>query len=188
MVRKRKARRKAIGTRAPILIEAQANARWSLDCVHDQFACGRRFRILKVVDDVTRECPAAIPDTSISGRCGARDLTALIERRGKPGMIVSDNGTELNSNAILCWCTEHRIEWHYIAPALLQKSGSGRTRPFPRWVQAMRSISAVASALKRFMSATRIWTSAVWRSGSREAMRSPNALRHRIFASTRLRT
>jgi putative transposase len=60
-VRKRKARRKAIGTRAPILIEARANARWSLDFVHDQFACGRRFRVLNVVDDVTRECLAAVP-------------------------------------------------------------------------------------------------------------------------------
>jgi transposase InsO family protein len=67
-VRKRKTRRRAVGTRAPILVEAKANARWSLDFVHDQFACGRRFRILNVVDDVTRECLAAIPDTSISGR------------------------------------------------------------------------------------------------------------------------
>ncbi len=99
-VRKRRARRKAIGTRAPILVEARANARWSLDFVHDQFGCGRRFRILNVVDDVTRECLAAIPDTSISGRRVTRELTTLIERRGKPGMIVSDNGTELTSNAI----------------------------------------------------------------------------------------
>ena len=45
-VRKRKARRKALGTRAPILVEARANARWSLDFVHDQFACGRRFRTM----------------------------------------------------------------------------------------------------------------------------------------------
>jgi putative transposase len=90
-VRKRKARRKAIGTRAPILIEARANARWSLDFVHDQSARGRRFRVLNVMDDVARECLAAIPDTSISGRRVARELTALIERRGKPGMIVSDN-------------------------------------------------------------------------------------------------
>jgi putative transposase len=116
IVRKRKVRRKAIETRAPILIEARANARWSLDFVHDQFACGRRFRVLNVVDDVTRECLAAIPDTSISGRRVARELSALIERRGKPGMIVSDNGTELTSNAILKWCTEHKIDWHYIAP------------------------------------------------------------------------
>src|ERR1700709_1217696 len=54
-VRKRRARRRAVGTRAPILVEARPNARWSLDFVHDQFANGRRFRILNVVDDVTRE-------------------------------------------------------------------------------------------------------------------------------------
>jgi transposase InsO family protein len=115
-VRRRRARRRAVGTRAPILVEAKVNARWSLDFVHDQFACGRRFRILNVVDDVTRECLAAIPDTSISGKRVARELTTLIERRGKPGMIVSDHGTELTSNAILAWCAEHRIDWHYIAP------------------------------------------------------------------------
>lgn len=83
-VRKRKARRRAVGMRAPTLVEAKAHARWSLDFVHDQFACGRRFRVLNVVDDVTRECLAAIPDTSISGRRVARELTTLIERRGKP--------------------------------------------------------------------------------------------------------
>lgn len=122
-VRKRKARRRAVGTRAPILVEAKANARWSLDFVHDQFACGRRFRILNVVDDVTRECLAAIPDTSISGRRVARELTTLIERRGKPGMIVSDNGTELTSNAILAWSKDHKVEWHYIAPGRPMQNG-----------------------------------------------------------------
>ncbi len=75
-MRKRKTRRKAVGTRAPILIEARANARWSLDFVHDQFANGQRFGVLNVVDDVTRECLAAIPDPSISGRRVARELTA----------------------------------------------------------------------------------------------------------------
>ena len=107
-VRKRRSRRRAVGTRAPILVEAVANARWSLDFVQDQFACGRRFRILNIVDDVTRECLAAIPDTSISGRRVARELTALIERRGKPGMIVSDNGTEFTSNAMLVWAQVNR--------------------------------------------------------------------------------
>src|SRR5450631_1550307 len=115
-VRKRRARRRAVGTRAPILVEARPNARWSLDFVHDQFANGRRFRILNIVDDVTRECLAAIPDTSISGRRVARELTVLIKTRGKPGMIVSDNGTEFTSNAILGWTTDHQVEWHYIAP------------------------------------------------------------------------
>jgi transposase InsO family protein len=122
-VRKRKTRRKAIGTRTPILVEARANARWSLDFVHDQFAFGRRFRILNIVDDVTRECLAAIPDTSISGKRVARELTALIDARGKPRMIVSDNGAEFTSNAILGWAKEHRVEWHYIAPGRPMQNG-----------------------------------------------------------------
>lgn len=88
------------------MVEALPNTRWSLEFVHDQVANGQRFGLLNVVEDVTRECRAAIPDTSIpdtsiSGRRVARELTALIERRGKPGMIVSDNGTELNRHAIL---------------------------------------------------------------------------------------
>ena len=86
--------------------------RWSLDFVHDQFASGRRFRILNIVDDVARECLAAIPDISISGRRVARELTTLIEQRGKPGMIVSDNGTEFTSNAMLAWAEEQNIPWH----------------------------------------------------------------------------
>lgn len=69
-------------------------------------ATSQRFQVLNVVDDVTRECLAAIPDTLISGRRVARELTALIE----PGMAVSDNATELTSNAILRWCSEHKVE------------------------------------------------------------------------------
>jgi transposase InsO family protein len=122
-VRKRRARRRAGGTRTPILVEARVNARWSLDFVHDQFALGRRFRILNIVDDVTRECLAAISDTSISGRRVARELTMLIEIRGKPGMVVSDNGTEFTSNAILGWATDHQVEWHYIAPGKPMQNG-----------------------------------------------------------------
>jgi putative transposase len=122
-VRKRRARRRAVGTRTPILVEARVNARWSLDFVHDQFALGRRFRILNIVDDVTRECLAAIPDTSISGRRVARELTTLIETRGKPRMIVSDHGTEFTSNAILGWAIDHQVEWHYIAPGKPMQNG-----------------------------------------------------------------
>jgi putative transposase len=122
-VRKRRARRRAVGARTPILVEARANARWSLDFVHDQFACGRRFRILNIVDDVTRECLAAIPDTSISGRRVARELTAVIARRGKPGMIVSDHGTEFTSNAMLAWMQDNQITWHFIAPGKPMQNG-----------------------------------------------------------------
>ena len=122
-VRKRKARRKAIGTRTPILVEAKVNARWSLDFVHDQFAQGRRFRILNIVDDVTRVCLAAIPDTTISGKRVGRELTTLIGTRGKPQMIVSDNGTEFTSNAMLGWAKDHGVDWHYIAPGRPMQNG-----------------------------------------------------------------
>ncbi|PTQ13829.1 IS3 family transposase [Sphingomonas oleivorans] len=122
-VRKRRARRRAVGTRAPLLVEAKANARWSLDFVHDQLACGRRFRILNIVDDVTRECLAAIADTSISGRRVARELSALIAWRGKPGVIVSDHGTEFTSNAILAWVQDQKVDWHYIAPGKPMQNG-----------------------------------------------------------------
>ena len=115
-VRRRKGRKRAVGTRALAPVLALPNQRWSLDFVHDQMATGRRFRALNVVDDVTRECLAAVPDTSISGRRVVRELTDLIAVRGKPGMIVSDNGTELTSNAVLKWCGEARVEWHYTSP------------------------------------------------------------------------
>ncbi|HAD18358.1 MAG TPA: IS3 family transposase [Erythrobacter sp.] len=122
-VRRRRSRRRAVGTRAPAPVLALPNQRWSLDFVHDQMASGRRFRVLNVVDDVTRECLAAVPDTSISGGRVVRELTELIARRGKPGMIVSDNGTELTSNAVLAWCGEIGIEWHYIAPGKPMQNG-----------------------------------------------------------------
>jgi putative transposase len=90
-VHKRRTRRRAVGTPAPILVEARPNARWSLDFVHDQFACGRRFRVLNIADNVTRECLAAIPDTSLFGHRMVRELPDIIGGRGKPGMIVSAN-------------------------------------------------------------------------------------------------
>ena len=68
------------------------------------------------MDDVSRECPALVADTSLSGLCVTRELTAIMMRRGKPRTIVSDNGTELTSMAVLRWCQETGTEWHYIAP------------------------------------------------------------------------
>lgn len=91
--------------------------------MHDQFANGRRFRILNIVDDVTKHCLGAIPDTSISGRRVACDLTAIIERHGKPGVIVSDRGTEFTCNAMLAWCRDSGIDCHFIAPGKPMQNG-----------------------------------------------------------------
>ncbi|XAY87483.1 IS3 family transposase (plasmid) [Sphingomonas parapaucimobilis] len=122
-VGRRKGRRRAVGARAPALVLALPNQRWSLDFVHDQLVTGRRFRVLNIVDDVTRECLRAVVDTSISGRRVVRELTDLIAERGKPTMIVSDNGTELTSNAVLAWSGDVGVEWHYIAPGKPTQNG-----------------------------------------------------------------
>ncbi len=122
-VRKRGGRKRAIGTRAPMLVPIQPNERWSLDFVSDQFTDGRRFRILTVVDDCTRENLALVADTSLSGARVARELEHLVTERGKPRMIVSDNGSELTSNAILAWADRAHVEWHYIAPGKPMQNG-----------------------------------------------------------------
>jgi len=122
-VRKRGGRKRAIGTRSPMLVPIRPNERWSLDFVSDQLTDGRRFRVLTVVDDCTRECLALVADTSISGLRLARELNRLVSARGKPQMIVSDNGSELTSNAILSWADETRVAWHYIAPGKPMQNG-----------------------------------------------------------------
>lgn len=121
-VRRRGGRKRALGTRAPIALPDCPNQRWSLDFASDALTDGRRFRILVVVDDFSRECLGLIADTSLSGRRVARELDLLIERRAKPLTVVSDNGTELTSTAILGWSQETGVSWHYIAPGKPQQN------------------------------------------------------------------
>jgi putative transposase len=121
-VRRRGRRKRVLGTRAPMALPQGPNQRWSLDFLSDAFSNGRRFRILAIVDDFTRECLALIPDTSLPGRRVARELDVLIASRGRPAMCVSDNGTELTGMAILRWSQETRVEWHYIAPGKPQQN------------------------------------------------------------------
>ncbi|WP_156356984.1 IS3 family transposase [Sphingomonas sp. Leaf38] len=122
-VRRRKGRKRTVGARAPAPVLALPNQRWSLDFVHDQMATGRRFHILNIVDDVTRECLRAVLDTSISGKRVVRELGDLIAERGSPKMIVSDDGTELTSNSVLAWSGDAGVEWHYIAPGKPTQNG-----------------------------------------------------------------
>ncbi len=91
------------------------NQRWSLDFVSDSLSDGRRFRILCVVDDFSRECLATVVDTSLGGVRVVRELERLTLERALPETVVSDNGTELTSGAVLRWATR-RVAWHYIEP------------------------------------------------------------------------
>ena len=121
-VRRRGGRKRALGVRAPLELPTGPNERWSLDFVSDCITDGRRFRILAIVDDFTRESLALIPDTSLSGVRVARELDALIARRGRPKSCVSDNGTELTSMAIMKWTQASGVDWHYIAPGKPQQN------------------------------------------------------------------
>lgn len=123
-VRKRGGRKRALGTRSPMTLPEAVNQRWSLDFVSDSLSSGRRFRVLAVVDDFTRECLGLVVDTSLSGLRVGRELDRIAELRGcRPAMVVSDNGTELTSHAILRWQEERSVLWHYIAPGKPQQNG-----------------------------------------------------------------
>lgn len=122
-VRKRKGRKRAIGTRTTLPRADGLNQIWSLDFVSDALSDGRRFRILSVVDQCSRECLALVVDTSLSGARVARELDKVIDARGAPRLIVSDNGTELTSKAILTWANNRQIDWHYITPGRPMENG-----------------------------------------------------------------
>jgi putative transposase len=112
-----------LGTRRPIIVPDQPNQRWSLDFVSDAFTDGRRFRVLTVVDDHTRGCLALVVDTSLFGRRVVPEPDVIIAQRGRPSTVVSDNGTEFTSMAILRWSQDRQIDWHYIAPGKPMQNG-----------------------------------------------------------------
>jgi putative transposase len=122
-VRRRRGRKRAIGTRAPLRQARRPNEIWVLDFVSDVLVSGRRFRVLSVEDEHTREGLLVEIDTSLPGTRVARALDRIVAERGKPAMIVSDNGTELTSNAMLRWAEDTGVEWHYIAPGKPQQNG-----------------------------------------------------------------
>ena len=126
-MRRRGGRKRALGTaRADRAAASRPNQRWSLDFVSDSFTDGRRFRILAIVDDFTRECLALVADTSLSGLRVARELDAVIALRGRPARCVSDNGTELTSMAILRWTQETASTGTTSRPASRSRMRSSR--------------------------------------------------------------
>lgn len=123
MVKRRKGRKRAMGTRIPLSKPDSINQVWSLDFMSDALADGRRFRVLGIMDQCSRECLTLAADTSIGGVRVVRELDMLIERYGKPLCILSDNGTEFTSCAVLSWAQERGIEWHYITPGKPRENG-----------------------------------------------------------------
>jgi transposase InsO family protein len=108
--------RQVQGTRRPMVVPDGENRRLSLDFVSYAITDGRRFRIRAVVDDHTCENLVLIAGTSLSGLRVTRELDRVISERGMPGTIVSDNGTEFTSMAVLRWVQDNGIDWPYNAP------------------------------------------------------------------------
>ena len=111
-----KKRKKLTRPKQPMVVPTGTNQRWSMDFVSDQLSQGRRFRILNVVDDYSRELVGQLVSTSISGLQVSRYLNQLIEQRGRPSKIVCDNGPEFTSKAMFFWSKEARVELGFIQP------------------------------------------------------------------------
>ena len=89
-VRKRSGRKPAVVAKAPPVTQQGPNQRQSLNFVSDSVSCGRRSRVLNVIDDFSRECLAAVVHTFLSGERVARELDRISELRGSLYMIVSE--------------------------------------------------------------------------------------------------
>jgi putative transposase len=108
--------------RLPLPVPTRINDQWALDFVHDRTAGGRSFRCLSILDISTRECPAIHVDTSIPGKAVTDALDRLIETRGKPKIIVTDNGPEFTAKAFLSWAEKQDIRISHIHPGKPMKN------------------------------------------------------------------
>jgi putative transposase len=111
-----KRRKKLARPRVPMAVPVKVNERWSMEFVSDQQANGRRFRVLNVVDDFSRECVLQVVDFSISGQRLARELDRLAAHRPLPEAIVCDNGPEFTSKAMFFWSKHAGVKLHFIQP------------------------------------------------------------------------
>ena len=106
----------------PLVQAEHPNHRWSMDFVSDSFLYGRRFRVLNIIDDFTRELIHQVVDTSISGIRVARELTDIAKYRSLPEFIVCDNGPEFRSSVMFKWSQDNKVELNFIAPGKPQQN------------------------------------------------------------------
>ena len=139
----------------------RANERWSMDFVSDCVSTGRVIRMLTMVDDCTRECPAIEVDTSLGGLRVRRVLDRVASERGLPEAIVLDNGPEFRGRALAAWSQERGVRLEFIQPGkpvqnAYIESFNGRLRDeclnanwFTSLSDARRKIENLAAGLQR---------------------------------------
>jgi len=115
-IRRRAKKRLPDRVKQPLTIPAAPNQVWSIDFMSDTLVDGRRFRLFNVLDDFNRESLAIEVDTSMPSLRIIRVLNRIIEQRGKPVNIRSDNGPEFISHLLQQWCEDNGITLQYIQP------------------------------------------------------------------------
>lgn len=120
---RRNKRKHCVRVGQPLVARTAANQEWALDFVHDAVECGRKIRVLSVVDAYTRECLALEVDSSFASRRVTRVLDAIVAERGRPQTIRCDNGPELTSRHFLAWSIERQIELLHIQPGKPTQNG-----------------------------------------------------------------
>jgi len=115
-LRGRRRKKRRAGLRVVLPGPNAANQRWSMDFMSDALADGRRFRLLNVVDDWTRECLAIEVGRSLTGRNVIAVLEKIAARRRYPAAIVSDNGPEFCSRAVDEWAHRVGVKLQFIRP------------------------------------------------------------------------
>lgn len=111
-----KKRKKLQRPRLVMDVPSSPNQRWSMDFVSDQLSNGRRFRVLNVVDDYSREMVGQLTSFSISGQRVSRFLSEIGACRSLPKSIVCDNGSEFTSKAMFFWAQESGVRLAFIQP------------------------------------------------------------------------
>jgi len=120
---RRRRRKRLVRERAGEARLTRANQEWAMDFIVDSLATGRMVRILSVVDAFTRECLALEADTSLGSGRVARVLDRLIEERGRPENVRSDNGPEFTSRRMLAWSEERKTQLVHIQPGRPMQNG-----------------------------------------------------------------
>lgn len=115
-LRNKRKKRLPARVKAPLLRPVYPNITWSLDFMHDTLMNGKSIRSLNIIDDFNREVLTIAVDSSLPSVRVIRELDKLIEWRGKPDKIRSDNGPEFISDKIALWCSAYQIEWEFTQP------------------------------------------------------------------------
>lgn len=121
-LRRKTKRRLPSRDKQPLVLPEQINTTWSMDFMQDSLESGRTFRVLNVIDDYNRQSLAVEVDTSLSGERVVHVLENIMQWRGKPQQIRSDNGPEFISTALSSFCNAHHIEQRFIQPGRPQQN------------------------------------------------------------------